>query len=270
MIEMAHATHIRQELQNVPLLRRPDRETDNAEFAIGIQTVGVDELAAIIDGDPAFLSGIFTPEELDYCNGKKTKSKKMSLAGRLAGKLAVVQAYGFGMPWQDIAILPSPEKRPMVQLRGKAAQLAEERGGVVGLSITHDHELAVALAVHSETKTHLGVGIDIVSVSRIAGLSDHFIERHFTEQERQHAGDNPEKLAEQWVVKEAITKALGTGMWRDGVAMKPIETITNPDGGVSISLDDNVLKLAQRKKLHTWDVHVVPNPHTPIAFVIGY
>ncbi|MFN8475098.1 MAG: holo-ACP synthase [Anaerolineae bacterium] len=69
----------------------------------------------------------------------------------------------------------------------------------------------------------LATGVDLIEVNRVARSIDRFGERFlnrvFTSQERATLGDNPPRLAARFAAKEAVAKALGTGVgtfaWRD-------------------------------------------------------
>lgn len=70
-----------------------------------------------------------------------------------------------------------------------------------------------------------GIGVDLVEVARVKGaLERHpaLVRRLFTEQEAVDAGQGPQRyprLAARLAAKEAVSKALGTGLsgfsWRD-------------------------------------------------------
>ena len=88
----------------------------------------------------------------------------------------------------------------------------------------------------------LGVGIDIVSISRIEAafsrFENRFRERIFTEAELELAERMylpMGALAKRWAAKEACSKALGTGM-RQGVAWRNIEVKTNKVGMPALNL----------------------------------
>jgi phosphopantetheine--protein transferase-like protein len=78
----------------------------------------------------------------------------------------------------------------------------------------------------------LGHGIDLVEIARIQRmLADHgerFLERCFTPAEREYAEParrREEHLAARFAAKEAVLKAMGTGL-DDGLAWTEIEDLT--------------------------------------------
>ncbi len=69
----------------------------------------------------------------------------------------------------------------------------------------------------------LFVGVDIVEVARVERMArrfgERFLARVYTEAERAHCRGEAQHLAARWAAKEAIAKALGTGVagfrWTD-------------------------------------------------------
>ena len=86
-------------------------------------------------------------------------------------------------------------------------------------------------------------GIDTVEVLRIKKLmrSDKFFNTCFTDSEIKYFMTKPIKARAQSVsghfaVKEAVAKALGTGLMREGVGLKDIEIVHNESGTPSVVL----------------------------------
>ncbi len=97
-----------------------------------------------------FLERVYTPAERAYCFDAKDPVPR--LAGRFAAKEAVLKMLGTGwrggLEWTDIETLPDPLGRPLVELRGGCARLAQTLGiSHVSLSISHAGEYAVASAI---------------------------------------------------------------------------------------------------------------------------
>ncbi|MCB0191972.1 MAG: holo-ACP synthase [Anaerolineae bacterium] len=115
--------------------------------AIGVDIIETNRIAKTIDrfGDH-FLQRIYTPEEIDYCNGRVP-----SLAARWAAKEAVAKALGTGIGdvgWRDIEIINDDRQYPSVELHGPARELATRRGiGTFIISMSHTHEYAVAFVM---------------------------------------------------------------------------------------------------------------------------
>ena len=95
-----------------------------------------------------YLERIYTPAELELC-GKRAES----LAGRFAAKEAVAKALGCGIgevDWKEIEILDDALHAPALQLKGKAAQKANELGLTswsVSLSHSQSHVVAFVVAI---------------------------------------------------------------------------------------------------------------------------
>lgn len=67
------------------------------------------------------------------------------------------------------------------------------------------------------------IGVDIIEIDRIADCVERFgprfLRRVYTDQELSYCSDRVGSLAARWAAKEAVSKALGTGIgeigWRD-------------------------------------------------------
>jgi len=99
-----------------------------------------------------FLGRVFTPDEVAY-----TRRRPAELAARFAAKEAVAKALGVGMRmmaqdgigWQEAEILGDRRGRPLVRLRGRAAERAQElelTEWAVSLSHTKEHAIAFVVA----------------------------------------------------------------------------------------------------------------------------
>jgi holo-[acyl-carrier protein] synthase len=98
-----------------------------------------------------FLTRIFTPGEIDYCQQKKKHSGE-SFAARFAAKEAAAKALGTGISrgisWKEIEVQRLPGKRPTLHLSGRAKEIGDRLGIVqLSLSLTHSRELALAVVV---------------------------------------------------------------------------------------------------------------------------
>lgn len=95
---------------------------------------------------PRFLKRVFTPQELEKCNGSSA-----SLAGRFAVKEAVAKALQTGIgpvSWQDIETMEGQSGEPLLALHGEAAVLAEKLElHHWSISISHTNTIAVAVAI---------------------------------------------------------------------------------------------------------------------------
>src|SRR5947209_1729513 len=101
----------------------------------------------------------------------------------------------------------------------------------------------------------MGVGIDVVEISRFARAVDEwgnlFLGRIFTAQELAYARSkkNPTPhIAGRFAVKEAVAKALSTG-WSGGFRWKDVEVEHDPSGKPSVILYGRVKDMLQGSKI---------------------
>ena len=99
----------------------------------------------------------------------------------------------------------------------------------------------------------IGIGIDVVEVSRIKSSLDEFGEkfltRIFTEIEREYCEKQkrPElHLAARFAAKEAIAKAFGTGIGKD-VGWLDMEILRRPSGEPEVRLTGSAMGLAKSR-----------------------
>lgn len=115
--------------------------------SVGVDIIEIARIRAAIDrwGD-RFLNRIYTSSELNLC-----RRKAEHLAGRFAGKEAVMKALGTGVrgiEWREIEILAERSGKPLVQLYGKARDKANSLGfGKMAISLSDSREYAVAFVV---------------------------------------------------------------------------------------------------------------------------
>lgn len=90
----------------------------------------------------------------------------------------------------------------------------------------------------------LGIGVDLVSVSRIRGLIDRqgerFLERVFTRSEREYCAkfrDPSERYAARFAAKEAVAKAFSTGIGGH-LDWKSISVVSGERGQPEVELDE--------------------------------
>ncbi|MCH2162302.1 MAG: holo-ACP synthase [Phycisphaerales bacterium] len=122
----------------------------------------------------------------------------------------------------------------------------------------------------------IGHGVDIVEIARIKGmLADHgerFAERCFTSEERTYADEServrPERYAARFAAKEAVLKALGTGL-RYGLAFTDIEVRRTGEGGPEVQLHGVAEDMAQRRGITAWQLSLSHAGGFAIASVIA-
>ena len=97
-----------------------------------------------------FLNRIFTASEREYC--ERRKARVTHYAGRFAVKEAVMKVLGTGwargVRWVDIEVRRQPGQAPSLELHGRSAEIAREKGiDRIHITITHDAGLASAVAI---------------------------------------------------------------------------------------------------------------------------
>lgn len=98
-----------------------------------------------------FLARIYTPAEIAYCR-RRQKGAAESLAARFAAKEAGAKALGTGISrgvgWLELEVTRAAGGRPVLQLHGRAAELAHALGiDRISLSLTHSRDVALAVVV---------------------------------------------------------------------------------------------------------------------------
>ena len=97
-----------------------------------------------------FLRRVFTDREREQAGHRIYR-----LAGRFAAKEACSKVLGTGIgavAWHEIEIVRQPTGKPTLELHGSAAARAQALGLIafdVSISDTHDHVLAVVVALRS-------------------------------------------------------------------------------------------------------------------------
>jgi holo-[acyl-carrier protein] synthase len=119
------------------------------------------------------------------------------------------------------------------------------------------------------------LGIDLVEVTRIADLRKRhptrFVERCFTAGEREYClgrRREAEHLAVRFAAKEAVLKALGTGLV-GGLHWTDIEVHRNADGKPTICLHNLAAEHAARLGVKHWLVSLSHTDSMGMASVIG-
>ncbi len=99
----------------------------------------------------------------------------------------------------------------------------------------------------------VGVGIDSVSISRIARLIDRyerrFLEKIFTEDEIAEGlgrRDSAQYFAARFAAREAFFKALGTG-WGRGISLREVSVKREESGRPLLSLSRRALEAAESR-----------------------
>lgn len=122
-------------------------------IAHGVDFVEIRRIAQMLHRhDERFLDRVYTSAEQAYCCGRKRQLEH--LAGRFAAKEAVLKVLGTGwrngIAWTEIEVRNAVSGEPRVNLSGRCAELAAERGIVrvlISISHTDTHAMASAIGV---------------------------------------------------------------------------------------------------------------------------
>lgn len=118
-------------------------------------------------------------------------------------------------------------------------------------------------------------GIDLVDISSteslLAETSNQFLIRCFTEQEQRSVGTGVERvtrLCGRFAVKEAVLKALGTGIG-NGIGFRDVEVVTLATGAPMVVLHGGALERAQALGITRWLVSTSHEGGVAMASVIA-
>lgn len=117
-------------------------------------------------------------------------------------------------------------------------------------------------------------GIDLVETARIAGAikrqGEAFLKRVFTPAERAYCeshANSAGSFAARWAAKEAVAKALGTGIGGDALWTE-IEVIREESGQPTIKLHGAAAALAARLGMREIRISLTHTEHYAAAFAV--
>ena len=114
---------------------------------VGVDIVEIARMERILERTPRFARRVFTDEERAYC--ESTARPAAHYACRFAAREATLKALGCGFApgvrFDDVSVSTDASGRPRVELRGRVAQVAREKGVLsVAVSLSFTREMAVA------------------------------------------------------------------------------------------------------------------------------
>lgn len=120
----------------------------------------------------------------------------------------------------------------------------------------------------------IGIGTDILEIKRIdevlSRLGDRFVRRILTEQEQaeyRDSGQPARLLAKRFAAKEAIAKALGTGIGR-GVSWQDMQVEHNDSGAPLVRLSGGALEVVQRRGGSRVELSLADEQDYVVAFAV--
>lgn len=118
---------------------------------------------------------------------------------------------------------------------------------------------------------NIAVGIDIIEVDRVRKVYEHhgerFLKRVFTEMEVRQCRGKATRLAGRFAAKEAISKALGTGL--HGVAWREMEIVQLRSGRPTVTLHGNAKRRAELLGISAFDVSIADLNAFSIAVAVA-
>jgi holo-[acyl-carrier protein] synthase len=119
--------------------------------------------------------------------------------------------------------------------------------------------------------TKFAVGIDIIEIERVADViarhGDRFLDRIFTPDEVAFCRGRVHEFAARFAAKEAVMKALGTGV--RGVGWRDIEVLPNRRGKPLVFLYGRGAARAEAIELRGLEISLTHSKEFAIASVVG-
>jgi holo-[acyl-carrier protein] synthase len=117
----------------------------------------------------------------------------------------------------------------------------------------------------------ISVGVDVVEIERIVAVisrwQDRFLERVYTVNELRYCRGRAPELAARFAGKEAIAKALGTGI--RGLAWRDMEILPDLLGKPEVALHDRALARASAIGLHQFAISLSHSRDYAVAMVVA-
>ncbi len=118
----------------------------------------------------------------------------------------------------------------------------------------------------------LSTGVDLVEILRLQAAIDRyggrFLERIFTSRELEEVGQNTASLAARFAAKEAVAKALGTGI--GAVNWQEVEVLRGPERQPVLLLHGAAHELADDLHLKSWSISLSHTATHAIAMVVAF
>jgi holo-[acyl-carrier protein] synthase len=126
----------------------------------------------------------------------------------------------------------------------------------------------------AERVTPLSVGVDIIEIERINQVlqrhGERFLRRVYTEAEIAYCRGRIHELAARFAAKEAMSKALGTGIvGRGGISWREVEVLPDARGKPLIHLHGRAQDRAQSLGLKKFAISLSHSQEYAVAFVVA-
>ena len=115
-------------------------------------------------------------------------------------------------------------------------------------------------------------GVDLIEIGRLAGLNprirERFLKRVYTPAELHICGDSDASLSGRFAAKEAVAKALGTGI--GPVRWQEIEIIAGQQNEPCLQLHGAAQELAAQLSLDHWSVSISHTKTHAVAMAVAF
>ena len=123
----------------------------------------------------------------------------------------------------------------------------------------------------ADSPLHLSSGVDLIEIERVEGAVQRhgrrFLERVFTAQELAEVGHSLPSLAARFAAKEAVSKALGTGIGQIGWC--EVEVLRGEALQPVLRLHGAAARLAEEQGLRQWSISLSHTQTHAIAMVVA-
>ena len=117
----------------------------------------------------------------------------------------------------------------------------------------------------------LATGVDLIEIARIEEVitrhGKRYLERIYTPAELERCGKHSESLAGRFAAKEAVAKALGTGIGE--VGWKEIEILGDEENAPTLKLAGAAMERAHQLGLTNWSVSISHSMSHAVALVVA-
>jgi holo-[acyl-carrier protein] synthase len=117
----------------------------------------------------------------------------------------------------------------------------------------------------------LRTGVDLIEIDRVEGIvrrhGSRYLDRIYTRAEQNQSRHNPQFLAGRFAAKEAVAKALGTGIGE--VGWLEIEILGDEQNAPTLSLAGAAKKRALELGLADWSVSISHSMTHAVAFAVA-
>jgi holo-[acyl-carrier protein] synthase len=126
----------------------------------------------------------------------------------------------------------------------------------------------------AERVTPLSIGVDIIEIERIKQVfrrhGERFLQRVYTEAEIAYCRGRVPELAARFAAKEAVSKALGTGIvGRGGIFWREVEVLPNARGKPLVYLHGRAQDRAEGLGLKEFAISLSHSQEYAVAFVVA-